>query len=567
MKTPPESISVPGIHVATGGAGGSGIEDVRVAPCTTWILAALLGVAALLASCARPPAPPDTLRLAVASAPEALDPRFTTSAVATRLSALVAAPLVVIGDDLRPVPFLAASLDAVLAGAPGVPAGGAAFRVKLKDGVRFHDGNPVTARDVAWTFRSMREVGSPHVGKLSHLVDVVVEDDRTALFVLDAPYAPFLVDLQAYGILEEAVCARAVEACRQAPMGAGPYRVARPLDDGEVLVLEAWDGSPLPPPSIRRIEVRVVRDNTTRLLELLDGRTDLVASDLLPTDLEVLSRGGLDVESAPGLGFSYLAFNVRGAQPGACASDCDEVERTRRALADPRVRRALAMALDVDRVIATKLRGKARRATGLLPEGHWAYAPTPAVPFDPAAAEALLDEAGYPRREDGRFHLTLATTTDRLRKAVALVFADAWRSIGVNVDVEVRDWSALYEDIQRGAFDAFSAKWVPVLEPDLMHWVYSSSRIPAPGRAGGNRGGYHDDELDRWLDEGQRTVDVDARRELYEKAQERVARDLPVVPLWFEDELAAHAPRVKGFALARTVALLPLAGARLEEAR
>ncbi len=476
----------------------------------------------------------------MSSAPEALDPRFTTSAVATRLAALVAAPLFVIGDDLRPTPLLAASAD---------HPDPLTWIVKLKPGARFHDGAPLTARDVVWTFSSMKDpaVGSPHAAKLQHVTGVVAEDELTVRFVLDAPYPPLLVDMNAYGILEERACARAPDACRDAPMGAGPYAVSRALDENETLVLAADPGWIEGAPAIGAVEVRVLRDNTTRLLELQDARIDLVVSDLLPTDIDVLQETpGIAVDRARGLGFSYLAFNVRPAAAGRPAP-----------LADPGVRRALAEALDVDRVIRTKLRGRAVRATGLLPDGHWAKDPAAQpVPFDPEGARKAL--AGR------HLHVTLATSTDWLRASIAQIFAAQWRDAGVDVDIEVRDWSALYQDIQKGAFDAFSAKWVPVLEPDLMHWVYASASIPRPGRAGGNRGGYADADVDGWLDAAETADDPAARAALYVQAQRRVARDLPVVPLWFEDEVAARSTRLHDFRLTRTVSLLPLAQARLE---
>ena len=528
-----------------------------VALATTWACA-----------CARTAPPPDVLRLAVSSPPEALDPRFATSAVATRLASLVAAPLFAIGDDLRPHPLLAASAD---------HPDPLTWIVRLKPGQRFHDGAPVTARDVAFTLLSIKDpaVGSPHAAKLALVSDVVAVDNVTVRIALSAPYPPLLVDMNAYGILEERVCAPSPEACRMAPMGAGPFRVSRPLDDDERIELAAdpaWprDADAGAGTRIARIEVRVARDSTTRLLELEDGRVDLVVSDLSPADVAALaaagSRGaGVVVERAPGLGYSYLALNVRGPRAG----DAGEIALTRRALADARVRRALALALDVDGVIAAKYRGMAKRASGMLPDGHWAKDPSErALPFDPGEARRLLDDAGYPVRASagagsGRFHITLATTTDRLRRAISLVLADQWRAVGVDVDVVVRDWSALYEDIQQGAFDAFSAQWVPVLEPDLMHWVFASSSIPQRGRAGGNRSGYADAELDGWLDAARVTDDEGERAAFYRRASARVNAALPVVPLWFEDELCARSTRLEGFHLSPTLSLSSLASARL----
>lgn len=516
-------------------------------------------MALALAGCARAPLPADTLRLAVPSPPEALDPRFATTAVAMRLSALVAPPLVVIGEDLRPQPWLAERVE------QPTPR---SWMLKLRPGLRFHDGAPVTADDVVWTFHSMKDpaTGSPHRQKLAHLKRVVAIDALTVVFELDAPWAPFLVDCNAYGILSRRSCAVSLDACRHAPVGAGPFRVQRPLDDDETLVLAAFAGAARAP-AIARIEVKVARDPTTRLLELMDERIDLVAGDLAPTDLAALAgEQDLVIESAPGLGFTYLAFNVRGPRQ----NDDDEEARTARALADPRVRRALALAIDVDSVITHKLRGRARRASGLLPEGHWAKpdaALEPLLPFDPERARAQLDEAGFgARRPDGggRFRLVLATTTDRARKSIAVVFADAWRAVGVDVELKVKDWAALYEDIQAGSFHAFSAKWIPVLEPDLMSWVFSSTNIPAKGKAGGNRGAFVDEELDGWLASAQASTDVDERRALYARASARVAEALPVVPLWFEDEVIVRHRRLSGFRLARTGALLPLAQASLQ---
>lgn len=487
--------------------------------------------------------------MAVASAPETLDPRFATSAVAQRLAALVAAPLVVIGDDLRPKPLLAETIDAV---------DPLTLLVKLRAGVRFHDGAPVTADDVVFTLGSMKDpaLGSPHATRLVHLVALEAIDGRTVRLRFDAPTPPFLVDLHAWGILSRRVCSSSRDACRDAPMGAGPYRVATALGADERLVLAAHDASPLPPPTIRTIEVRVIRDNTTRLLELLDGRTQLVVGDLLPTDVAAVAGDqSLVVERAPGLGFSYLALNAR-AGP----------------LADARVRRAVAHALDIDAVITSKLKGRAARASSILPPGHWAHDETLAPPaFDPGLAERLLDDAGWHRRADGtRFTLKLSTTTDRLRRATALAFADMLGRVGVDVRVEVREWNALYQDIQRGAFDAFSAKWTPVIEPDLLYWVFHSSSIPAaaqhgaPARVGGNRQGTSDPALDALLEQARRTDDPAARAALYRRSEARIAEATALVPLWFEDELVIRSSRLTDFTLGRTVSLLPIAAARLQ---
>ncbi len=477
------------------------------------------------------------IALAVASAPESLDPRRATSAVAQRLSQLVAAPLFVVSEDLVPRAVLAEGIFAESA---------TAYVVALRAGARFADGAPVTAADVAFTFTSIFDpaVRSPHASRFEMLDRVEVIDDRRARFVLKRPFAPFPVEVCAIGVLSARACKDVVGACSA---GAGPFRVVAAAPGLERIDLAPNAHFVDGPPAINLV-VRVVRDGNTRLLELLHGKTDVVVGDVSPMDVRAVEGAAhLVVHRAPGTGFTYLAMNLRDGP-----------------LQDARVRRAIASAIDIDRIIATKFLGAARRATGLLPPEHWANVEdVPPIPFDPALARRLLDDAGLPQREGGRFRVSLATTTDRLRKSIALVVAQQLRDVGVAVDVDVREWAALYEDIQRGAFDLFSAKWVPVVEPDLMRWVFHSDAIPGPGKAGGNRGAYRNPDVDAALDDGRRETDRDARARSYAIAQRAVAADLPLVPLWFEDEVAIVSARVQGFAPSRTGSLLPLARARI----
>jgi peptide/nickel transport system substrate-binding protein len=508
--------------------------------------------------CARSAPGPDEARVIVASAPEALDPRFATSAIAGRLSELVACPLVTIGDDLRPLPLLAESIDEQEDGS---------YLVNVREGVFFHDGRPVTADDVRFSLLSMKDpaLASPHRARLDKLTDVVIEGPRTARLVLSAPHAGLLVDLRGYGILSRAACEPDPAACRMKPVGAGPYAVATVTDGGDRLGLVAHDRSPLGPVSIRALDVRVVRDNTARLLAVLDGGVDLVASEMLPTDYDAIERStGARLVRGPGIGFTYFALNVRGPQD----SHSPEVAHTRRALADPRVREALARAVDIDLIVETKLRGRAERATGLLPLDHWAKERAlPLVDLDVERANTLFDEAGFTRRADGtRFSFEILTTADRTRRSIALLFADAWRAVGIDVEVRVRDFAALYADVQQGAFDGFSLKWTPVVDPDLMSWVFSSAHIPAPGRAGGNRSGYANTEVDDALTGAQRSRDPDERRTLYQSVERALVRDLPLIPLWFEDEILVAGPDLKDFRIDRIASLLPLARARIERA-
>jgi peptide/nickel transport system substrate-binding protein len=536
---------------------------------TTCSLVGLLLGAALVAGCRDNAPPPGTLRLVVGTPPEAIDPRFATSAVGMRLSRLVYAPLLIIGDDLIPAPYLAASISRPT---------DTRYEIVLREGASFHDGTPVTAHDVVYTFAGLNDedVKSPHAPKFKRVSDVIAVDERTVHFELDQPFAAFPLDLCAVGIVP-ASCRGRTAACRERPIGSGPFAVETFDSAAETLLLTRHPGFPhadaaaaLGTPGktgdVEHLDIRVVRDGTTRLLELVDGKADVVVGDISPTQLDVIEREpALEALQRSGLAYSYLAMNLRKPRP----QDEGEQRRTRAALSDPRVRRAIAHALDIDRVIRTKLRGSARRATGMLPPGHWAKDEALTVPgYDPDRARALMDEAGFDDRGEaggGRFKVVLSTTTDRLRRSIAIVWAHQLREVGIDVTVRVGEWATLYEDIKRGSFEMFSAQWVPVVEPDLMHWVFHSENIPGPNSAGGNRGAFIDEEVDAWLEAGRTALDPDVRRPYYQQIERRLVEQMPYVPLWFDNAVAVHRTRVKGFSLPRTQSFLGLASATLDD--
>jgi peptide/nickel transport system substrate-binding protein len=510
------------------------------------------------ASCAKPPPPADTLRLVVQSPPEAIDPRFATSAIAVRLSHLVFAPLFEIGDDLNVRPLLAEKLERT---------DDTTYLVTLPENARFHDGTPLTAADVVYTYGELgsEDVKSPHAPKFKRVKSVVADDPRTVRFTLNEPFAAFPIELCALGIVSRAQCEGKTAACRESPTGSGPFRVTAFDAAAEVLELAAYPDFVRGAPSVPKVTVRAVRDSTTRLLELIDEKADLVIGDISPVQLDAVKRHAhLKWQSARGLGFTYLAMNLR---PPRADQDAEET-RTRRALSSPMVRRAIAHAIDLERLIDKKLRGAAVRATGMLPPGHWAKAAgTKAIAYNPERARAMLDEAGFHDRDGGRFSVVLNTTSNRLRRSIAVLIAEQLRAVGIDVTLRVGEWSTLYADIKRGNFEMFSAKWTPVVEPDLMHWVFHSSNIPGEGAAGGNRGAYNDAEVDAWLEEGRKLLDPETRAPVYQRVEERLARDLPYVPMWFEDDIAVHNTRLRDLALRRTGSLYAIVSARLEPAK
>jgi peptide/nickel transport system substrate-binding protein len=488
-------------------------------------------VAAFLVACGPAPPPPDTIRVAVAAAADSLDPRLASSATGARLAQLLAPPLCVIDDALAPHMVLATGIERT--------DDGRRVTVSLRD--------DVVVDDVIATWRSVLApaFGSHHRSRLTMVRDVVAVNPHTVRFELDRPHAPFVVEgLCAVGIVGP-TCQRDGERCRRSPDGYGAFVRVDDGTDDDRLVLSPRDGAgPV-------IEVRVVRDGSARLLGLVAGRTDVVIGDVAPWDLEALRATPLQVQTRPGVGFSYLGIH---AAHGV--------------LKDDRVRQAIAHAISVPDVWAARLKGQGAVASGLLPHGHPLKDETLApLPYDPARARALLKDAGVPVGT----HLRLLVSTDRLRRSLALAIAQALKDVGLVVDVEIRDWSVVYDALRAGRFDLVLARWTPVVEADLLTTVAHSRSIPTATAPGGNRGAFVDEEVDRWLDEARVAADPQVRADRVARVEARLRDRVAFVPLWHEDEVIVSSPRVidrNGAPLRpwRTGSWWPLIDARLRKA-
>ncbi|MBH1989179.1 MAG: ABC transporter substrate-binding protein [Myxococcaceae bacterium] len=455
------------------------------------------------------------LQIIVATAPESLDPRYANTQVAQQMSKLLYAPLFEMNDELEPVPYLAESVKQL---SP------TRYRIKLKPGLKFHDHRSLTAEDIVSVFRNLAqtEIKAP-------IKDILPLSADTVEFVLERPYAPFLVDLCGLGIVSAITGS-----------GSGPYRLLEANSATETWKMESfsdwWQGEP----AIQRLDFRVVRDPNARLLELIKGKADLALGNVKPFQLPALASysNRIEVIKTPGLDYAYLAINLR--HP---------------VLADIRVRQAIAEALDIDKILQVKFQSYAKRATGLIPEDHWAKTPGLVVPkYDPKHARQILKESGY----DLPIRLRYLVGTDRFRQSIALIYRQQLKEVGIELDLRIQEWGTLFQNIKQGNFDLYSAIWTPVVEPNLYDWVFHSSKIPAEGKSGGNRGAYRDAQVDSWIEEASQTFDKNRRAELYAHIESRLIQTLPYVPLWFEDQIVVLSQRLKNFTPLRTGSFLPL---------
>lgn len=452
------------------------------------------------------------IEMLVLTDPETLDPRHATDAVALRTTRLLHAGLVRLDpDSLEPKPYAARSwtwLD------------DRTLRVELRDDVRFHSGRPLTPDDVVSTLRAFvaPEVGSRHARVVEPIAEATVDPPNAVRIRLKRAHATLLTDL-------EVPILRADEAMGPPRPdgsldGIGPYVVSR-REPGAIVLAPAKDGA-MPAPQ-RGVVLRTVHDENARALRMHAGRADLVVNGFSPTLLPSLEHAdGVSVSARRGANLTYLlARSDRGV------------------LADVRIRRAISFAIDRATVAKTLLADRAQPASTLVPPGHWAHSPAEPWPYDPTRAKALLAEAGV--RD---LHLTLLTSTDRLRGTIARTIAQELADIGVTLEVVPLELGTLLARLASGDFELSTLQLPEMTEPNVFRFFLHSSAIPP---AGANRGRIRDADVDRLLDEGVSAIDPERRKAIY-RDLERVVRERALfIPLWHEDQVAVTSARASTF--------------------
>jgi peptide/nickel transport system substrate-binding protein len=477
------------------------------------VLCVLCGL--LFSGCSRKP-DPNTLVMIIESSPTNLDPRVGIDAQSERIDELLFDALVHRDEHFNLKPWLAESWET-----PDP----LTYKFHLHPGVRFHDGRPLTARDVKYTFDSIMNgsIRTTKSGTYRFVDRIEAPDDTTVIFHLKEPWASLLWNVSngAIGIVPEGSGADFFKH----PVGSGPFRLVTNEQDREVVIernQQYWRERP----RLERVRFNVVPDSTTRALELRKGSADVALNSLTADTTVALQReANLVVERSPGTIYQYLALNLR-----------DPL------LKDARVRQALAYAIDVRPLIHYLWRDMARPATSVLPTQSWAYTEAWPYPYDPVKARQMLDAAGYPARGGVRFHLTMKTSTEETTRLLAAVLQQQLREVGITLEIRTYEFATFFSDVTKGAYQLYSLRWIGGNnDPDIFEYAFQSSRMPPKGA---NRSYYSNAEVDRLIDDGRREVDPGKRRAIYAQVQQALGRDLPYVHLWYLDNVIVHSRRV-----------------------
>jgi len=479
-----------------------------------------VSVVICLTGCARKP-DPNTLVMIIESSPINLDPRVGIDAQSQRIDELLFDPLVGRDRHFNLLPALADRWE--------VP-DPLTYIFHLHDGVRFHNGQPLTARDVKWTFDSLIQgkVRSAKAATFASVSRIDAPDDHTVIFHLKQPFASLLWNLSgAAGIVPYG----SGEDFNRHPIGSGPFRFVSAQQDKNVIVErnpEYW----ATPARLQRVEFKVIPDATTRALELRKHSADVAINSLVADTVVTLQHDPeLTVMQAPGTIYAYIALNLR-----------DPILR------DVRVRRAIAYAIDTQPIIHYLLRDEARPAYSILPPQHWAYDSDVArYPHDPERARRLLDEAGYPAKHGVRFHLIMKTSTEESTRLLAAVLQQQLREAGIALDIRSFESATFLADVTKGAYQIHSLRWIGGnQDPDIFENLFATASF-APRRA--NRTFFSDARVDELIREGRSTLDQEKRKAVYDEIQQILAEELPYINLWYLDNVLVHTNRVRGIEL------------------
>ncbi len=478
-------------------------------------LAALFLLLSLLSCSSKPD--PNTLVMIIESSPANLDPRVGLDAQSERIDNLLFDNLLSRDQHLAVQPNLAERWET-----PDPQT----YVFHLHSGVRFNDGRPLTARDVKWSFDSLLQgnVRSTKAAAFRFVERVDAPDQSTVVFHLKQPWAALLWNLSgAMGIVPYG----SGDEVSRHPVGSGPFRFVSAELDKEV-VIERNDNYWGEKAKLARVRFAVVPDTTTRALELRKGSADIEVNALPPDMVLTLERTpSLTVLRGAGTVLGYLGFNLR-----------DPI------LKDARVRRAIAYAIDRRPLIHYLMRDSARPASSILPPESWAYeGGVPQYSWDPARARELLDAAGYPATNGLRFHLTMKTSTEESSRAMAAVFQQQLREVGIALDIRSYEFATFFSDVTHGEFQLYSLRWVGGNEdPDIFEYVFHSA-------GGANRQFYRNPQVDALIDKARTESDQNARKHTYVELQQILAQDLPYINLWYFDNVVVYSKRVSNLQL------------------
>ncbi|MFA5038948.1 MAG: peptide-binding protein [Candidatus Omnitrophota bacterium] len=494
----------------------------------------LAGAGVAQDSCSSVPAAGDTIVTAVLSEPRVLVPILASDSASAEICGLIFNGLLKYDKDLELTGDLAERWE--------IKDSGLRIIFHLRKNVRWHDGEPFTARDVEFTYKKLTDpsVATPYSGDFLKVRSLRVLDPYTVEIVYHEVFSPGLASwtmwIMPRHLLENEDLHTTSFSLN--PVGTGPYRW-KAWKRQEKIELTAnqdyFEGAPY----LQRFYARVIPESSTAFLELQTRGIDAAALTPLQFTKQTHSdffKTNYRTFELPGFGYTYLGYNLENPK-----------------FRDKRVRQALELAVNKEEIMRVVLLGKAEKTTGPFLPQSWAYDTTvEGERYDPGKAKELLARAGWQDSDaDGildkngeAFEFEILTNQgNEQRIKTAEMIQKYLKDAGIRVKIKVLEWSALLtEFIQKGRFEAVLLGWALGRDPDCYDiWHSSKTR---PGEFNFLR--YSNPRVDQLLDEARKTFSVEERREKYHEIHRRISGDHAVIFLYASHALEIISSRFCG---------------------
>jgi peptide/nickel transport system substrate-binding protein len=413
---------------------------------------------------------------------------------------------------------------------------GRIYTFHLAENAVWHDGEPVTSADVKYTFDTMIEKKYPYSNFLADVKEIRTPDDHTVVIELNLPDIAFVPMMaQAANWYGKIMPKHIMEGTEwdsgpqlENPIGSGPFKFVEWVK-GSHMVLEANDDYFRGRTAVDKLIVRVIPDKNVAQAEFFAGNLIQLPYDYAPPPGEVkilMESEDINAISTPSHYSRDLYINT-----------------TVEPLSNPLVRQALAHAVNREEInetgfaglwIPSRYAGVPRMETFLNKDAMF-------PDYDPEKAEALLDEAGYPRGDDGmRFDLSVTNPVYTDSKIIAEITVEQFKAVGINASWDEFDQATWWQKMNEGDFEVsvYFTRYGP--DPDAYREHFST---------GGARNfhGYSNPELDEIVDAARRTSDIEERKELYGQVQEMIVRDIPYINMFSEVKFSLQKPGWEGF--------------------
>jgi len=463
-----------------------------------------------------------TLRIGLAEDPDALDPTKARTYVGRIVFASICDKLFDIDEKLNLVPQLALSHE--------TSADGRAVTIRLRPGVKFHDGEPFDAEAAKFSLdRHLNEQGSFRRAEIAQIEQVEVVDPMTIRLALKTPFAPLMAQLtDRAGMMVSPKAARALgDKFGTAPVCAGPYKFTERVAQDRIVVdrfPDYWDKGRV---TIDRIVYRPIQDSTVRLANLKSGQLDLLER-LLATDIaEVKKDAKLRLATGTELGYQGITMNVANG------------EKANSPLGkDARVRRALELAIDREAIDQVVFNGvQTPNNQWVSPSNPFYQAKFPTPKRDLARARALLKEAGV----SGPVTLDFMVPNNPETRAVAEVIQSMAAEAGFDLKIRVTEFATSLNEAEKGNFQLYMLAWSGRTDPDGNLFSFASCKGPL------NYGRFCDPAMDELLQKARSVTSMAERKALYEQVAAKWLTEGSVIYLYHRALLFAHSTRLDGF--------------------